>query len=59
MVGWTYRRLDNPGEFSGFEGMNHMQYQIRDPAGGAEMLETIMETGRLPELPFLRQEERA
>ena len=25
-----------------------MQYQIRDPEGFARMLETIIETGRLP-----------
>ena len=30
----------------------HMQYQIRDPEGFARMLETIMETDRLPKLTF-------
>lgn len=30
-----------------------MQYQIREPEGFAQMLETIMETDRLPELPFV------
>ena len=37
-----------------FEGMNHMQYQIRDPKGFASMLETVVEENRLPELPFLK-----
>ena len=36
------------GNFPVFEGFNHMQYQIRDPEGFARMLETIIETGRLP-----------
>ncbi len=34
-------------------GHNHMQYQIRDPQGFGEMLASIMEKNRLPELPFL------
>ena len=38
------------GNFPVFEGFNHMQYQIRDPEGFARMLETIIETDRLPEL---------
>ena len=37
-----------------FEGMNHMQYQIRDPKGFASMLEMVVEENRLPELPFLK-----
>ncbi len=41
------------GNFPVFDGYNHMQYQIRDPEGFAKMLETIIETGKLPELPFL------
>ncbi len=41
----TYRY----GNFPVFEGFNHMQYQIRDPEGFARMLETIIETDRLPE----------
>ena len=40
------------GNFPVFEGFNHMQYQIRDPEGFARMLETIMETDRLPKLTF-------
>lgn len=36
------------GNFPVFEEFNHMQYQIRDPEGFARMLETIIETGRLP-----------
>lgn len=34
------------GNFSVFDGYNHMQYQIRDPKGFAAM----------PELPFLQKE---
>ena len=37
-----------------FEGMNHMQYQIREPKGFASMLEMVVEENRLPELPFLK-----
>lgn len=36
--------------------MNHMQFQIQNPSGFANMLESVIETGSLPELPFLRQE---
>lgn len=43
------------GHFPVFEGYNHMQYQIRDPQGFAQMLECLMEQGRMPELPFLRK----
>ena len=43
------------GNYPIFEGCNHMQYQIRDPQGFAEMLCAIAEEGRLPELPFLRK----
>ena len=35
--------------FPVFEGYNHMQYQIKDPAGFAGMLSALMETGRLPD----------
>ena len=35
--------------------MNHMQFQIRDPQGFAGMLESVMEKGSLPELPFARK----
>ena len=41
------------GNFPIFDGFNHMQYQILEPAGFARMLETIIETDRLPELPFV------
>ncbi|WP_455719412.1 hypothetical protein [Agathobacter sp.] len=40
------------GNFPIFDGCNHMQYQIKEPDGFAGMLETVIETGRLPELPF-------
>ena len=43
------------GNFPVFEGMNHMQFQIRDPQGFAGMLESVMEKGSLPELPFARK----
>lgn len=42
------------GNFPVFDGFNHMQYQIKEPDGFAGMLEMIIETGRLPELPFVR-----
>lgn len=42
------------GSYPIFDGYNHMQYQIRDPEGFAEMLRTIIEENRLPSLPFLR-----
>lgn len=42
------------GNFPVFDGMNHMQYQIRDPKGFAEMLVSVMEKNCLPELPFLK-----
>ena len=45
------------GNFPVFEGYNHMQFQIRDPEGFAQMLVRVMEENRLPELPFLRKEE--
>ena len=38
-----------------FEGYNHMQYQIKDPAGFAAMLRSVIENDSLPELPFLRK----
>ena len=40
------------GNFPVFEGFNHMQYQIREPEGFSRMLETIIETDRLPQLEF-------
>ena len=41
--------------FPVFEGYDHMQYQIRDPRGFAEMLAHIMEGGGMPALPFVRK----
>lgn len=40
------------GNFPVFQGYNHMQFQIRDPKGFAQMLTEIMERNRMPELPF-------
>ena len=42
------------GNFPVFDGFNHMQYQIRDPKGFAQMLMSIIETNKIPELPFLQ-----
>ena len=43
--------------FPVFEGYEHMQYQIKDPAGFAALLRAIMETGALPDgVPALREE---
>ena len=42
------------GNYPIFEGHNHMQYQIKDPRGFAEMLSVIAKEGRLPNLPFLK-----
>ena len=36
-----------------FADFNHIQYQIRDPKGFADMLISIMDAGKLPELPFI------
>ena len=46
------------GNFPVFEGFNHMQYQIRDPEGFAGMLETMIETNRLPELTFVSMQKQ-
>lgn len=35
-----------------FKGHNHMQFQIRDPKGFAEMLVSIIEKNEIPRLPF-------
>ena len=43
------------GHFPVFEDYDHMQYQIRDPHGFAEMLTSIIEHGCMPELPFARK----
>ena len=37
-----------------FKDNDHMQYQIRDPKGFAQMLLTIMEKDAMPELSFLQ-----
>ena len=42
------------GHFPIFEGCNHMQYQIRDPQGFADLLESVMATNALPYRPFIR-----
>ena len=42
------------GNFPVFQGYNHMQYQIKDPKGFAEMLVSVMEKNELPKLKFLR-----
>ena len=46
------------GNYPVFDGMNHMEYQIRNPKGFAAMLTSIIEQNRLPELPFLRYPEK-
>ena len=43
------------GHFPVFEGNNHMQYQIREPQGFAEMLVCIMKQDTMPKLPFVRK----
>ena len=43
------------GQYPVFEKYNHMQYQIRDPKGFAEMLAHIAERDCMPELPFIRK----
>ena len=47
------------GNFPVFQNYNHMQYQIRDPHGFAEMLRKIMENNIMPEMPFLQEEVKA
>ena len=42
------------GNFPVFDGFNHMQFQIRDPKGFAEILVSVMTKNELPPLPFLR-----
>ena len=41
-----------------FDGYNHMQYQIRDPEGFADMLDYIVKNDKMPELPFLKKEKQ-
>ena len=43
------------GNYPVFEGYDHMQYQIRDPRGFAEMLAYIVECDGMPKLPFIRK----
>ena len=43
------------GNYPVFEGYDHMQYQIRDPKGFAEMLAFIAEQDGMPKLPFIRK----
>lgn len=45
------------GNFPVFAGMNHMQYQIRDPKGFAALLDSIIRQNCLPQLPFLKEAE--
>ena len=42
------------GNYPVFEGYDHMQYQIRDPKGFAEMLAYVIEHDSIPKLPFIR-----
>ena len=41
------------GHFPVSKDFNHMQYQIKDPKGFADMLDKIVEKNTLPEFPFL------
>ena len=43
------------GNYPIFEGYEHMQYQIRDPKGFAEMLTYIAEHDGMPKLLFIRK----
>ena len=40
--------------FPVFKGYNHMQYQIQNPKGFADLLRTVIEQDVLPELPNLK-----
>ena len=42
------------GNFPVFAGHDHMQYQIQEPQGFAQLLRSVMETGALPPLPDLQ-----
>lgn len=42
------------GNFPVFEGCNHMQYQIRDPKGFADMLKSVIEQNTLPNTAGLK-----
>lgn len=41
-----------------FKGYNHMEYQIRDPGGFAEMLVSIIRDSKMPDLAFLERESK-
>ena len=43
------------GNYPVFEGNDHMQYQMRDPQGFAEMLTYIAAHDGMPKLPFIRK----
>ena len=43
------------GNYPVFEGYDHMQYQIRDPKGFAEMLTHIIEHDGMPKLPVYQK----
>lgn len=43
------------GHFPVFEGYQHMQYQIRDPRGFAQMLAFLIDQDRLPQLSVIRK----
>ena len=43
------------GNYPVFEGYNHMQYQIRNPEGFAEMICAIIRGERMPEMGMLRK----
>ena len=43
------------GNYPIFEGYEHMQYQIRDPKGFAEMMTYIAKCDGMPKLPFSRE----
>ena len=43
------------GHYPVCEGYDHMQYQIRDPKGFAEMLTYIVAHDGMPKLPFIRK----
>ena len=45
------------GNYPVFEEYNHMQYQIQNPKGFAEMLKSIIEKNKTPKLNFLKAEE--
>jgi len=47
------------GHFPVFRDGRHMEYQIRDPKGFAEMLVCLAEQDRMPELPMLRENEKS